>query len=50
MLRRLTVWLDTSTLKELARMGKERDRPIGYLVRKIVEEYVAQRDKGKSPS
>ena len=47
MLKRTTVWLDSVTLKELAKMGKEQDRPVGYLIRKIVEDHVAQRDKGK---
>jgi hypothetical protein len=47
MLKRLTVWFDTSTLKALARIGKEQDRPVGWLIRKIVEEYVEKQEKPK---
>lgn len=47
MLKRLTVWLDTSTLKALAKMGKDQDRPVGWLVRKIVEDHIEKQEKPK---
>jgi predicted transcriptional regulator len=38
MLKRTTVWLDTAELKQLAKLGKELDRPVAWLIRKAVSE------------
>jgi predicted transcriptional regulator len=40
MLARFSVWLEDKTLKRLEEIGKLEDRPIGWLVRKAVEEFV----------
>ena len=43
MLKRHTVWIDTKDLKQLADWAKKEDRPIGWLIRKIVVDALSRR-------
>jgi predicted transcriptional regulator len=43
MLKRTTVWLDTAELKKLAKLGKELDRPVAWLIRKAVSELLKKK-------
>jgi predicted transcriptional regulator len=47
MLKRFSIWLDTKTLAELKQIAKLQDRPIGWLIRKAVEDFVARTKEGK---
>jgi predicted transcriptional regulator len=42
MLKRFSIWLDNKTLAELKQIAKSQERPIGWLIRKAVEEFVAK--------
>jgi predicted transcriptional regulator len=42
MLKRFSIWLDTKTLDELKKIAKHQERPLGWLIRKAVEEFVAK--------
>jgi hypothetical protein len=42
-LKRFTIWLDAKTLKELAAWAEELDRPVGWLIRKIVVDALSAR-------
>jgi predicted transcriptional regulator len=44
MLRRLTVWIGDTTLEKLKRIAAERDRSVGWLIRKAAEEFVAKEE------
>jgi predicted transcriptional regulator len=44
-LKRITIWIETSTAAELKRIAKQKERPVGYLIRKAAEEYV-ERETG----
>ena len=48
---RWSIWLDEKTVAALKKMGAEMERPIGWLVRKAVEEFIErgaqERRKGK---
>jgi len=46
MLKRTTVWLDSAELKQLAKLGKELDRPVAWLIRRAVSELLL-RQKAK---
>ena len=45
MLKRHTVWLNTKDLKQLANWAKKEDRPVGWLIRKIVVDALKARRK-----
>ena len=47
-LKRYSVWLESGTLKTLEKIAKTEDRPVGWLVRKAVEEFVAAAPKKKA--
>lgn len=40
MLQRFSIWIDTKTLASLKAIGKEKERPVGWIMRKAIEEYV----------
>ena len=42
MLKRFSIWLDTKTLVDLKKIAEIQERPIGWLIRKAVEEFVAK--------
>jgi hypothetical protein len=42
MLVRFNGWLDKKTVAALKEISKQEDRPIGWLVRKAVERFVAE--------
>ena len=42
MLKRITVWLDASTLAKLRKIAKTKERTMGWLLRKAAEEYAAR--------
>jgi predicted transcriptional regulator len=48
---RWSIWLDEKTVAALKRIGAEMERPVGWLVRKAVEEFIErgaqERRKGK---
>jgi hypothetical protein len=40
MLTRFRLWLGKKTIARLKKMGEEKDRPVGWIIRKAVEEFV----------
>jgi hypothetical protein len=38
-LKRLTVWIEQSTLVKLKQIAKKQDRSVGWLIRKAAEEF-----------
>jgi predicted transcriptional regulator len=40
MLKRVSIWLDPDTIKRIAAMAKEEDRPVGWMIRKLLQEAV----------
>jgi hypothetical protein len=48
---RWSIWLDEKTIAALKKIGAEMERPVGWLVRKAVEEFIErgaqERRKGK---
>jgi predicted transcriptional regulator len=43
MLQRFSIWLDKKTIQAMKEISKEADRPVGWLIRKAVEDFVEQR-------
>ncbi|MGH2508443.1 MAG: hypothetical protein ACRDHZ_13745 [Ktedonobacteraceae bacterium] len=39
-MRQFSIWLQPETLAELSRISKEAKRPVGFLIREIIEEHV----------
>jgi predicted transcriptional regulator len=46
MLVRFSIWLDKRTVAVLKKMGAEMQRPVGWLVRKAVEEFIERTRSG----
>ena len=44
---RWSIWLDEKTVAALKKIGDEEDRPVGWLIRKAVEEFIQRRKQGK---
>jgi predicted transcriptional regulator len=44
---RWSIWLDEKTVAALKKIGDEEDRPVGWLIRKAVEEFIQRRKRGK---
>ncbi|HEU0050311.1 MAG TPA: ribbon-helix-helix protein, CopG family [Nitrososphaera sp.] len=44
---RWSIWLDEKTVAALKKIGEGEDRPIGWLIRKAVEEFIQRRKQGK---
>lgn len=42
MLKRFSIWLESKTIEDLKRVAKQQERPIGWIIRKAVEDYVAR--------
>ena len=42
---RQSIWLDKKTVAALKELGKKEERPVGWLIRKAVEEYVERKGK-----
>jgi len=42
---RQSLWLDPKTLDALKRIGTKSERPVGWLIRKAVEEFVTREEK-----
>jgi predicted transcriptional regulator len=42
MLKRFSIWLDSKTLAELKKIALREERPLGWLIRKAVEDFVAK--------
>jgi predicted transcriptional regulator len=42
---RQSSWLSQSTLDALKRISEKQERPVGWLIRKAVEEFVAKQEK-----
>ena len=40
MLERFSIWLDKKTIVSLKEIGKKMERPVGWVIRSAVEEYV----------
>ncbi|MGA2645756.1 MAG: ribbon-helix-helix protein, CopG family [Candidatus Sulfotelmatobacter sp.] len=38
---RFTIWLDKKTVEVLKALGEKQERPVGWLIRKAVEDMVA---------
>jgi predicted transcriptional regulator len=45
---RQSLWLAPETLEALKKIGQKQDRPVGWLIRKACEEFVARELKEKS--
>jgi hypothetical protein len=43
MLQRFSIWLDKKTITTLKEIGKEMERPVGWIVRKAVGEFIERR-------
>jgi predicted transcriptional regulator len=43
MLQRFSIWLDKKTIVTLKQIGKQMERPVGWVIRKAVEEFIAKR-------
>ena len=39
---RFTIWLDKKTVASLKVTGEKQERPVGWLIRKAVEEFVEE--------
>jgi predicted transcriptional regulator len=44
---RWSIWLDEKTVAALKKIGEEVERPVGWLIRKAVEEFIQRRKQGK---
>ncbi len=40
MLQRFSIWIDKKTLASLKAIGKQKERPVGWIMRKAIEEFV----------
>ena len=45
MLQRFSIWIDKKTLVSLKSIGKQKDRPVGWIMRKAIEEFVENEKK-----
>ncbi len=45
MLQRFSIWIDKKTLTSLKAIGKQKERPVGWLMRKAIEEFVQNAKK-----
>jgi predicted transcriptional regulator len=45
MLQRFSIWLDKKTIASLKEIGKQMDRPIGWIIRKAVEDFIERRGR-----
>jgi hypothetical protein len=48
MLKRLSIWIDESTLARLKRKAKELDRPLGWVIRQELKKAMESNQKGRS--
>jgi len=44
---RWSIWLDEKTVAALKKIGAEMERPVGWLVRKAVEEFIERGAQGR---
>ncbi len=42
-LKRYSLWLQVETIRALKKLAKDQDRPVGYLIRKAMERFVAEK-------
>ena len=47
MLQRFSIWIDKKTLTSLKAIGKEKERPVGWIMRKAIEEFVENSKKAE---
>jgi predicted transcriptional regulator len=40
---RWSIWLDKKTVAALKEIGKQTERPVGWLIRKAVEDFIERR-------
>ena len=45
MLQRFSIWIDKKTLASLKSIGKQKERPVGWIMRKAIEEFVENEKK-----
>jgi predicted transcriptional regulator len=45
MLQRFSIWIDKKTLASLKTIGKQKERPVGWIMRKAIEEFVENAKK-----
>ena len=45
MLQRFSIWIDKKTLASLKVIGKQKERPVGWIMRKAIEEFVESAKK-----
>jgi predicted transcriptional regulator len=44
---RWSIWLNKETITALKKIGKQSQRPVGWLIRKAVEDFIKQRKRTK---
>jgi predicted transcriptional regulator len=44
---RQSLWVSQETLDELKKIAEREDRPVGWLIRRAVEQFVEREKKGK---
>jgi hypothetical protein len=47
MLKRFLIWIDKKTLASLKAIGKQKERPVGWIMRKAIEEFVENANKSR---
>jgi predicted transcriptional regulator len=47
MLQRFSIWLDKKTIETLKEIGKKMERPVGWLVRKAVEDFIRRESSNR---
>jgi predicted transcriptional regulator len=43
MLVRFSIWLDKKTVAALKEIGKQMERPVGWIIRKAVEDFIERK-------
>jgi predicted transcriptional regulator len=48
MMIRWSIWLDKKTVAVLKAIGEQMERPVGWIIRKAVEDFIERRKKDAS--
>ena len=48
MMTRWSIWLDKKTVTVLKAIGEQMERPVGWIIRKAVEDFIERRKKDAS--
>lgn len=50
MLQRVSIWLDKKSIASLKEIGQGMDRPVGWIIRKAVEDFIERQKTNKQSS